>query len=70
MAIEQVKEYFRAFGMEGRIQELSESSATVELAAQALHCAPERIAKTLSFCFCRYGILSLMAMVSHAVWTL
>ena len=29
MAIEQVKEYFRAFGMEERIQELSESSATV-----------------------------------------
>ncbi len=25
------------------------SSATVELAAQALNCAPERIAKTLSF---------------------
>lgn len=49
MAIEQVKEYFRAFGMEERIQELSESSATVELAAQALHCAPKRIAKTLSF---------------------
>ncbi|MGN0708090.1 MAG: YbaK/EbsC family protein [Faecalibacterium sp.] len=49
MAIEKVKEYFRQFGIEGRIQELGESSATVELAAQALHTAPCRIAKTLSF---------------------
>ncbi len=49
MAIEKVKEYFRTFQMEERIQELSESSATVELAAEALHCEPARIAKTLSF---------------------
>ena len=33
MAIEKVKEYFRQYEMEFRIQELSESSATVELAA-------------------------------------
>lgn len=49
MAIERVKEYFKQYGMEERIIELSESSATVELAAQALHCEPERIAKSLSF---------------------
>ncbi len=49
MAIERVKEYLRQYGMEERIIELSESSATVELAAQALHCEPERIAKSLSF---------------------
>ena len=49
MAIEKVKEYFRQYEMEFRIQELSESSATVELAAEALHCEPCRIAKTLSF---------------------
>lgn len=49
MAIEKVKAYFKQFGIEGRIQELGESSATVELAAQALHTAPCRIAKTLSF---------------------
>ena len=49
MSIEAVKTYFRAFGMEDRIQEFPVSSATVELAAQALNCAPERIAKTLSF---------------------
>jgi len=49
MAIETVREYFRRFGLEGRIQEFPVSSATVELAAQALHCEPRRIAKTLSF---------------------
>ena len=35
--------------MEGRILEFPVSSATVELAAEALHCEPCRIAKTLSF---------------------
>ncbi len=49
MSIERVKSYFSQFGMESRICELSQSSATVELAAQALGCAPCRIAKTLSF---------------------
>ena len=49
MAIERVKEYFKSHGMEDRIQEFDTSSATVELAAQALHCEPQRIAKTLSF---------------------
>lgn len=49
MAIEKVKEYFRQWGMEDKIQEFEVSSATVELAAQALNCEPARIAKTLSF---------------------
>lgn len=49
MAIEKVKTYFREYGMEEKIQEFDVSSATVELAAKALHCEPERIAKTLSF---------------------
>ena len=49
MAIEKVREYFSKLGIEDRIQEFTVSSATVELAAQALGCAPERIAKTLSF---------------------
>jgi len=49
MSIEKVKAYFRAFGMEDRILEFPVSSATVELAAQALGCEPCRIAKTLSF---------------------
>lgn len=49
MAIERVRAYFRELGMEERIQEFDTSSATVELAAAALHCEPQRIAKTLSF---------------------
>lgn len=49
MAIEKVREFFRGRGMEERIQEFPMSSATVELAAQALNCQPCRIAKTLSF---------------------
>lgn len=49
MAIKKVKAYFREYGMEERIQEFDVSSATVELAAKALHCEPQRIAKTLSF---------------------
>ena len=49
MAIEKVKEYFSPYGLEDRVQEFEVSSATVELAAQALHCEPCRIAKTLSF---------------------
>ena len=35
--------------MEERIREFEVSSATVELAAEVLHCEPCRIAKTLSF---------------------
>lgn len=49
MAIEKVKAYFRQHNMEHRVQEFEVSSATVELAAAALHCEPCRIAKTLSF---------------------
>lgn len=49
MAIERVRAYFREQGMEERIKEFDTSSATVELAAAALHCEPQRIAKTLSF---------------------
>lgn len=49
MAIEAVKAYFSKYGIEDRIREFDVSSATVELAAQALGCEPCRIAKTLSF---------------------
>ena len=49
MAIEKVREYFKTKGMEDRIQEFEVSSATVALAAQALGCDENRIAKTLSF---------------------
>ena len=49
MSLEKVKNYLKNFNKDGEIIELSESSATVELAAKALNVAPERIAKTLSF---------------------
>lgn len=49
MAIEKVREYFKQFNREKDILELDQSSATVDLAAQALGVIPARIAKTLSF---------------------
>lgn len=49
MAIEAVKAFFSAYGMADRILEFDVSSATVDLAAQALGCEPCRIAKSLSF---------------------
>lgn len=49
MSIEKVKAYFARYGMQDRVQEFAVSSATVELAAQAVQCEPCRIAKTLSF---------------------
>lgn len=49
MSIENVRDLFAKYGIDGRILEFETSSATVELAAEALGCAPERIAKSLSF---------------------
>ena len=49
MSIEKVKKYFASSGMEERILEFPVSSATVELAAQALNTDGCRIVKTLSF---------------------
>ena len=49
MSIEKVKAFFAGHHMADRILEFPVSSATVELAAQALGCEPCHIAKTLSF---------------------
>ncbi len=49
MSIQKVKEYFAQWRMEDRVQELSQSSATVEEAAAALHTEGKRIAKSMSF---------------------
>ena len=49
MSIEKVRAHFRTLGIEDRILEFNESSATVELAAHAVGTEPARIAKTLSF---------------------
>lgn len=61
MAIEKVKEFFKKYNIEDRIQEFDVSSATVELAAKALNCEPCRIAKTLSFSTNENPILIVMA---------
>lgn len=49
MSIEKVRSWLDQYGAADRILEFPVSSATVELAAQALGCEPCRIAKTLSF---------------------
>lgn len=49
MSVEKVRTYFESLGAAHRVREVDESSATVESAAAALGCEPERIAKTLSF---------------------
>ncbi len=49
MSIKKVKEYFKQYNMDDKILEFPVSSATVELAAQALNTEGCRIAKTLSF---------------------
>jgi len=61
MSIERVKAYFKQYNMEERIIELEESSATVELAAQALGCEPARIAKSLSFMVAEKPVLVICA---------
>ena len=48
MSVEKVKDYLAAYGAGDRIREFDASSATVELAAQALSCEPCRIAKSLA----------------------
>ena len=49
MSVAHVREYLTRFGAQDRILEFDVSSATVALAAEALHCELGRIAKTLSF---------------------
>jgi len=49
MTVERAKEHLREYGRDLDVLEFDVSSATVELAAKAIECAPERIAKTLSW---------------------
>lgn len=49
MSVKRVREFLSAFGAQERVREFDASSATVELAAAALHTEPSRIAKTMSF---------------------
>lgn len=61
MAIERVREYMKQYHMEDKILEFEVSSATVQLAAVAVGCEPERIAKTLSFMVNENPILIVVA---------
>ncbi len=49
MAFDKAKAHLEKFGLGDRVKEFPVSSATVELAAQAVGCEPAHIAKTLSF---------------------
>lgn len=49
MSIEKARAYLNQCGVEDRVKEFDVSSATVELAAQALGVEGQRIAKSLSF---------------------
>ena len=61
MSIEKVRKYFSTLGIEERIQEFPVSSATVELAAEALGCEGKRIAKTISFMLDEKAVLIVTA---------
>ena len=49
MKTEQVKDFLASRGFLQHYMQFAVSSATVELAAQAVGCAPEHIVKTLAF---------------------
>lgn len=49
MSVDRVRAWLRPYHMEDRVREFAVSSATVQLAAQALGVEEARIAKTLSF---------------------
>ena len=61
MSIQAGKAYLRQFGLEDKVLEFDVSSATVELAAQAVGVEGKRIAKTLSFRIGEEPILILAA---------
>lgn len=61
MTIEKVKAYLAECGLGDRVTEFGVSSATVELAAQALGCEPCLIAKTMSFLVDDHVVLVVLA---------
>lgn len=61
MSIKRVREYLSTMDMDDKIMEFEVSSATVELAAKAVGCEPERIAKTMSFMVDGKAILIVIA---------
>ncbi|HIT32021.1 MAG TPA: YbaK/EbsC family protein [Candidatus Enterenecus stercoripullorum] len=61
MSLDRAMPHLSRFGLEDRVKLFDVSSATVELAAQAVGCQPERIAKTLSFLLPEGPVLILAA---------
>ena len=61
MSLDRAKQHLEQFGLADRIRLFDVSSATVELAAQAVGCEPARIAKTLSFMLPNGPVLILAA---------
>ena len=61
MSIQAVKAYLAQYGVQDRVREFDVSSATVDLAAQALGVEFCRIAKTLSFLVDGHAILIVAA---------
>ena len=59
--IEQIKDWLNECGLGDRVYEFDVSSATVELAAQALGCEPCLIAKTMSFLVEEHPVLVVLA---------
>lgn len=64
MAYEPARTHLARFGFEDRIKLFDVSSATVELAAQAVGCEPAMIAKTLSFDV--HGVVTLILAAGDA----
>ena len=61
MSIDKVRAYFKERGIEDKILEFDISSATVELAAKALNCEEQRIAKSMSFKLAEKAIIIVTA---------
>ncbi len=57
MSVDAVRNYLKQFDLDGKVEEFTQSSATVELAAKAAGVIPAMIAKTLSFKVQDHGIL-------------
>ena len=61
MGLKEAREHLKLFSLEDRIIEFDTSSATVDLAAEAVGCRPEFIVKTLAFMVKEEPILILLA---------
>ena len=61
MSFTKAKEYLKKYNLEDRIKEFPVSSATVALAAEAIKCTEDEIAKSLSFLLADEPILIIVS---------